>query len=143
MASTTEFFEHDFASTLFPLKTNLLLVRQHSTELSGYIYERVLDDNHPEDNFLPQQSVFATKPRGHLRRTVKLDPVAEYFLYDIVYRNRSVFRPEVSVARRSFGFRFSEGEHIPVHIAYSQYKQELSECYEKTMLEFKALKTKI
>lgn len=131
MTSTVDFFDRDFAGSLFPLKTNLLLVQKHSTELSDYIYQRVLNPAHPEDNFLPQQRVFATKPRGHLRRTVKLDPVAEYFLYDVVYRNRGVFRPEVSDTRRSFGYRFVNGRHIPVHVAYGQYKQELAECSAK------------
>lgn len=128
MTSTVKFFEDDFAGTLFPLKTNLLLVQKHSTEISDYIYQKILSDSHPADNFLPQQRVFATKPQGHLRRTVKLDPIAEYFLYDLVYRNRGIFRPEVSEFRRSFGYRFEKGRHIPVHIAYSTYKQELAEC---------------
>ncbi|MEZ6139483.1 MAG: antiviral reverse transcriptase Drt5 [Zavarzinella sp.] len=129
MTSTVNFFERDFAATLFPLKTNLLLVQKHSTEISDYIYQRVLNNSHPEDNFLPQQRVYATKPRDHLRRTAKLDPVAEYFLYDVVYRNRGVFRPEVSELRRSFGYRFVNGQHIPVHHAYAQYKQELAACW--------------
>ena len=42
MTSTVKFFEHDFAGTLFPLKTNLLLVQKHSAEISEYIYQRVL-----------------------------------------------------------------------------------------------------
>ena len=67
------------------------------------------------------------KPRGHLRRTVKLDPVAEYFLYDVVYRNRGVFRPQVSQQRRSFGYRFKDGNHIPVHTAYTEYKASIVE----------------
>ncbi|EGV32759.1 hypothetical protein ThidrDRAFT_0879 [Thiorhodococcus drewsii AZ1] len=128
MTSAVSFFERDFSGTLFPLKTNLLLVQKHSAEISDYIYQRVLNDAHPEDNFLSQQRVFATKPRGHLRRTAKLDPVAEYFLYDVVYRNRGIFRPEVSELRRSFGYRFVDGHHIPVHIAYARYKQELNAC---------------
>jgi hypothetical protein len=128
VASTVEFFERDFAGTLFPLKTNLLLVQKHSVEISEYIYQRVLSEAHPEDSFLPQQRVHATKPRGHLRRTSKLDPVAEYFLYDVVYRNRGIFRPEVSEFRRSFGYRFENGQQIPVHTAYAQYKTELTAC---------------
>ena len=128
MSSTVNFFERDFSGTLFPLKTNLLLVQKHSAEMSDYIYQRILNDAHPEDNFLPQQRVYATKPKGHLRRTVKLDPVAEYFLYDVIYRNRGIFRPEVSEFRRSFGYRFENGQYIPVHIAYSNYKQELRNC---------------
>lgn len=131
MTSTVKFYESDFAGALFPLRTNLLLVQNHGTELSDYIYQRVLSEDHPEDSFLPQQRVYATKPHDHLRRTAKLDPVAEYFLYDVIYRNRGVFRPEVSELRRSFGYRFKDGKRIPVHAAYSQYKQELSDCADK------------
>lgn len=131
MTSTVKFFERDFAGTLFPLKTNLLLIKKHSPEISDYIYQNILSHDHPADSFLPQQRVYATKPRGALRRTAKLDPVAEYFLYDVVYRNRGVFRPEVSEFRRSFGYRFENGQHIPVHAAYSQYKKELGECSAK------------
>lgn len=128
MTGTVQFYESDLAGTLFPLRTNLLLMQTHSSELSDYIYQRILSADYPEDNFLPQQRAYATKPRGHLRRTTKLDPVAEYFLYDIVYRNRGVFRPEVSHYRRSFGYRFKDGKQIPVHAAYSKYKKEIGDC---------------
>jgi hypothetical protein len=127
MSTTFEFLKADFAATLFPLKTNLLIAEKHEKEISDYIYKKILDEANAADNFLPQQRVHATKPRGHLRRTVKLDPVAEYFLYDITYRNRNIFRPQVSAARRSFGYRFEGGVHISVHSAYGQYKQSLIE----------------
>lgn len=131
MTSTAAFYEDDLAGTLFPLKTNLLLIQTHSTELSEYIYQRVLNTAHPEDNFLPQQRAYATKPHGHLRRTAKLDPVAEYFIYDIMHRNRGIFRPEVSNYRRSFGYRFKDGRKISVHAAYMQYQQEMRSCFSK------------
>src|SRR5690554_365344 len=128
MTSTVEFIKKDFGSTLFPLKTNLILAEVNGDEIKDYINNKVLNDQYEGDNFLSQHKVFATKPRGHLRRTVKLDPVSEYFIYDIVYRNRAIFRPQVSDTRRSFGYRFHEGKHIPVHRAYSEYKSHLGEC---------------
>jgi hypothetical protein len=121
--STVDFIKADFTATLFPLKTNLLIAQKHGKDVSDYIYQNILNDKQTADNFLAQQRVYATKPHGHLRRTVKLDPVAEYFLYDIVYRNREIFRPEVSDTRRSFGYRFMGGKHISVHAAYNAYKQ--------------------
>ncbi len=128
MTSTLKFYKTDFPATLYPLKTNRLLVENHHAELSDYIYKHVIKASCKGDNFLAQQKVYATKPKGHLRRTVKLDPVAEYFIYDVIYRNREIFRPEVSNARRSFGYRFLNGTQIPVHIAYSQYKKHLRQC---------------
>jgi len=131
MESTKEFIQSDFGSTLYPLKTNLIMAEVNGDELSEYIYNKILDDQHESDNFLSQHKVYATKPRGHLRRTVKLDPVAEYFIYDVVYRNRAIFRSQVSDTRRSFGYRFKEGAQIPVHEAYAEYKTQLSECSDK------------
>ena len=128
MTTTLDFYQTDFPATLYPLKTNWFMVNGHSKELSDYIYQRITNENYPGDNFLPQQKVYATKPKGHLRRTVKLDPVAEYFIYDIVYRNRDIFRSEVSQARRSFGYRFKNGGRIPVHAAYTEYKKHLRNC---------------
>ncbi len=128
MTSTLKFIEKDFKSTLFPLKTNLIMAQYHGNEISDYIYQKVLNDAHGGDNFLSQQKVYATKPRGHLRRTVKLDPVAEYFIYDLVFRNKSIFRSQVSDTRRSFGYRFVNGTFIPVHEAYAEYNKHLNKC---------------
>lgn len=127
MSGTSDFIKSDFSGTLFPMKTNLLVLEHYEAETAEYIATRVLSEDHPADNFLPQQRVHATKPQSHLRRTVKLDPVAEYFLYDIIYRNRGIFRPQVSSQRQSFGYRFKDGNHIPVHAAYTAYKASLSE----------------
>jgi hypothetical protein len=127
MSATTDFIKADFSGTLFPLKTNLFMAERHEAELSEYIYQKVLDDQNKADNFLPQQRVHATKPHGHLRRSLKLDPVAEYFLYDVTYRNRAVFRPEVNTTRRSFGYRFKSGAQVSVHSAYGEYKASLFE----------------
>tara|TARA_R110002051_G_scaffold232149_1_gene293946 strand:- start:70 stop:1554 length:1485 start_codon:yes stop_codon:yes gene_type:complete len=128
MTSTIDFIKKDFSSTLYPLKANFILAEVNGDEIAKYITERILSDLHEGDNFLSQHKVYATKPRGHLRRTVKLDPVAEYFIYDLIYRNRAIFRPQVSDTRRCFGYRFQEGSHISVHKAYASYKTHLSEC---------------
>lgn len=125
--SADAFFQSDHESTLFPLSTSRLMVEKHSQELSDYIYQKVLNESEKADNFLSQQRVYSTKPNGHLRRTFKLDPVSEFFIYDIVYRNRQMFRPQVGDSRRSFGYRFSSGSHISVHAAYRQYKEALRE----------------
>lgn len=126
MSSTLEFYKQDFPSTLFPLNTNLILIENYSQELSQYIYEKVINTNISDHSFLSQQKVFATKPKNHLRRTVKLDPVAEYFIYDLVYRNRSKFREAVSDNRLSFGYRFKNGKPITVHEAYEEFKSNVN-----------------
>ena len=70
MTNTQIFIKADFPSTLYPLKTNFIMADIHGKEISDYIYQNILSKENEGDNFLSQQKVFATKPRGHLRRTV-------------------------------------------------------------------------
>src|SRR3546814_9662316 len=107
MAATVDFIRGDFWASLFPLRTTLVVAEHFEQGLSKHVYEKVLSVS-DSDNFLPQQRVYATKPRGHLRRTVKLDPVAEYYIYDLAVRNRAIFRKQVSDRRASFGYRSEE-----------------------------------
>lgn len=131
MTSTIDFYKADFNSTLYPLRTNLLMIEMNAKEISDYIYQEILDETKIGESFLSQQRVYATKPEGHLRRTVKLDPVAEYFIYDLAYRNRTIFRGPVSETRQSFGYRFKDGIQIPVHTSYKEYKEALSNASKK------------
>jgi hypothetical protein len=120
------FFATDYPRTLFPLSTNEIVVEHAAKELEEHIYQRVLNDGEKSHAFLAQQRVYASKPNYHLRRTVKLDPVAEYFIYDLAYRNRSIFRKSTSENRRSFGYRFSGGEPVTGADAYADFKKALA-----------------
>jgi hypothetical protein len=129
--TTQHFFAADFPSTLFPLQTVALLIANHAQQLSEHVYQKILSDSPQNEGycFLPQQRVFAAKPRNHLRRTVCLDPVATYYLYDLVYRNRGSFRKPVSDARKSYGYRFENGSPIPVHDAYMEFLSDIDYGY--------------
>lgn len=126
--SAEQFFEDDFNASLFPMKTNLLVVTRSGDNLKRYIEERVLsaDPAHSGDCFLPQQKVYAAKPQNHLRRTVCLDPVASYYLYDLTYRFRNSFRKPVSEERKAFGYRFQDRKPIPVHAAFEEFRKEVN-----------------
>lgn len=126
MSNVIEFYKQDFPSTLFPLNTNLILIENHSEEISKYVYEKILNSEMTEHSFLSQQKVYATKPKNHLRRTIKLDPIAEFFIYDVIYRNRTKFRGAASEERKSFGYKFKDGEAIKVHEAYANFKSDLN-----------------
>lgn len=126
MSNVIEFYKQDFPSTLFPLNTNLILIENHSEEISKYVYEKILNSEMTEHSFLSQQKVYATKPKNHLRRTIKLDPIAEFFIYDVIYRNRTKFRGAVSEERKCFGYKFKDGEAIKVHEAYANFKSDLN-----------------
>lgn len=122
----TSFFEFDFPSALFPLKTNLLLMRHHAAGLSDQV-KRVLstDAAHAGDNFFPQLRVYAAKPRNHLRRTVILDPISTFFVYDVIARNASAFAPVVAPSRRAYGYHFENDHPIPVHRAYKDFSADV------------------
>lgn len=120
--NTREFFELDFMSALFPLKTNKLMMENAGPELAEYV-RRALSDL-PGDapyNFLGQERAHAAKPNHHLRRTIVLDPVCTFFIYDLVYRNRRAFDTRKKPDRVSFGYRFTEGSPITVHKAFGDY----------------------
>lgn len=124
--NTVAFYLDDFNKTLFPLKTNRILIERGEVELREYI-AKCLDGEKPEFSFLNQKRVYAAKAGLHLRRTVKLDPVAEFYIYDVVFRNRSLFRKPHSTARVHYGYRFEGGSPIAPTAAYKAFKGALAE----------------
>ena len=121
-----QFFLWDYDSTLFPLRTNRLLVERFSKETLLYIQKEV-----PGGGFQNQHRVFATKRGWFLRPTVKLDPVCEYFFYDFIYRNRSLFGKPPIEKRGVLGYRIVNGDPIPILKSYSQFKK-LAALYRQT-----------
>lgn len=124
MQTSREFFEYDFASTLFPMETCRFLIVNGAAEIDAHI-QRCLSkaDEDKAYQFLAQTRVYASKPRNHLRRTVKLDPVSEFFLYDVIFRNRSKFRKPFHNDKKHFGYRFEDGKPIPTTASYTGYKK--------------------
>jgi hypothetical protein len=119
---TQSFFALDFQASLFPMKTNSLLIQHQSIALAQYIKRILSDDSADTDcSFLPQTRVHAAKAGNHLRRTVVLDPVASYFLYDLIFRNRAAFSRKYATKRRALGYQFTGNHPIAVHKAYRQF----------------------
>lgn len=117
--SALNFYLDDFNKTLFPLSTNKTLVEKGHSKIDKYIKD-VLSGT--ERSFLPQVTVHAAKDKYHLRRTVKLDFVAEYFLYDLIFRNRTRFRKPHTVDKLHYGYRFENGEPQPPSKSYNEFK---------------------
>jgi hypothetical protein len=122
-----QFFLSDYDATLFPLKTNRLIVEKYSSKLMEFIQSECFSD---DGGFQSQHRVFAAKKGWFLRPTVKLDPVAEFFIYDFVYRNRFIFKKSPLPKRKVFGYRIREGTPIPVLKSYSSYKKAIAGCRE-------------
>lgn len=111
---------NDLGKTLFPLRTNKVLGEAAFEKFVEYA------KSNPE-HFLPQKRVFAMKQGGHLRRTFKLDPVAEMFLYDLLYRNRNFFRRPTNKRRETFGYNFNAGEPTEATLSYRGFKGATSQ----------------
>jgi hypothetical protein len=118
----------DYPRTLFPLSTTRVIAEKSGQQVLDYVYQKVLNPAEPEHAFLAQARCYSSKQGFHLRRTVKLDPVAELFVYDIVYRNRLLFRKDFSTTRRSFGYRFESGEPLSPTKSYAAFKAAVTEA---------------
>jgi hypothetical protein len=123
-----QYLLEDHPRTFFPLTTTHVLVQNHADELLKYIYEKVLNQAETEHSFLPQLHCYAAKTGFHLRQTVKLDPVAELFIYDLVYKNRMSFRADFVKARKSFGYRFKNGQPIAQTKSYTEFKSSIAQA---------------
>ena len=100
--------------------------------LNGFPGENgTLNSTETEHSFLAQTRCYSSKQGFHLRRTVKLDPVAEVFIYDLIYRNRVLFRKDFSDARRSFGYRFENGKPLAPTKSYASFKAAITEARQK------------
>ena len=125
--SAKDFYLEDLPSTLFPLNTNRVLVEKGADKLSAFAAELARSE---ERSFLPQRRVHANKDKYHLRRTVKLDAVAEYYLYELIYRNRDRFRkPHAPDRRRHFGYRFKDGRPISASQSYGSFRSAVFEAH--------------
>lgn len=119
-----DFYLEDYQKTLFPLRSNRILAGNGFSKLIKFARDQAKKDDEAEgaSAFLSQRHVCGMKAGWHLRRTVKLDPVAEVFLYDLVFRNRGIFRKSISNVRECFGYRFSGGKPIDATQAYKGFK---------------------
>lgn len=127
--NTVKFFQEDYSATLFPLETNRIVISTMAEELGQMVYVDALKNK--TLCFLPQTRVYASKQKMHLRRTVKLDPMSEFYIYDLVFRNRNSFRKSFSKSRENFGYRFESGKMISARESYSSFQAAITEASEK------------
>lgn len=128
---TIEYFLADFPRTLFPLETNRILIENAADAIGDFVYKSITHEKTSAHQFLPQLRAYAAKPGFHLRRTLKLDPVAEFFFYDITYRHRSIFREARSERRQSFGYRFSQGEMVSPARSYRAFRKAVHDALDR------------
>lgn len=127
--TTVHYLLEDYPKTLFPLSSTKILVENNAKEiLEDYVYQKVLNHSEVEHSFLAQVRCYSSKHGLHLRRTVKLDPVSELFIYDLIYRSRASFRKDFNPNRRSFGYRFQNGQPISSTKSYADFKTAIAQA---------------
>jgi len=105
------------------METCRVLINAGETEIREHIVRCLSEDDVDKHvQFLAQCRVYASKPRNHLRRTVKLDPVSEFFIYDLVYSIKSKLRKPFKDTKKHFGYRIENGETLNPTESYSGYK---------------------
>ena len=127
-ANSVTYLLNDYPRTLFPLSTTKVIAEKWGQQTLDYVYQQVLNPAETEHSFLSQARCYSFKQGFHLRRTVKLDPVAELFIYDLVYRNRLLFRKDFGSNRRSFGYRFENGDPLSPTKSYAGFKAAVTEA---------------
>ncbi|ACE99519.1 hypothetical protein Rpal_0962 [Rhodopseudomonas palustris TIE-1] len=120
-----QFISEDQPRTLFPNRATQLLISAGEDLIKQHI-EKCFDKKDGAYSFLPQQRVHATKQGGNLRRTFKLDPVAEYYIYSTVHSNRARFRKPHQESRSHFGYRFECGAYLNPSLAYQGFRTAIS-----------------
>jgi len=126
--SSRQFLIDDQPGTVFPLRISRFLAEHAFEDILQHVYERVLRTEDKEHKFSSQIRCYSSKHGFHCRRTMKLDPVAEHFIYDLVYRNRHSFRKDFAPHRRSFGYRFEDGKPVSVSAGYSAFRSAVAEA---------------
>lgn len=130
--ASKEYFLADFPRTLFPLDTNLVVIEQAANTLGDLIYGHIAKGGNATDkSFLPQTRAYAAKSNFHLRRTLKLDALAEFFLYHFIYEHRTRFRKSSRTDRKNFGYRFSGGRMVSPAESYREFRTQIRASLKK------------
>lgn len=125
--SVVDFYNDDFNKTFYPLDTSRVLINNFSEQINTYVKEKVLSSTDENSAFLPQTRVYIPKYDLNLRRTVKLDPIAEFFIYNVIFENRLKFNNFEEGNRVTFGYKFFDNKFASSNSAYKAFKAKINE----------------
>lgn len=104
------------------MSTTSLLIESGADLIWEHVSGIAQKPDEPEARgFNAQVHVYADKHNYHLRRTLKLDPVAEFYLYHVIYNNRAHFQRPRRTQHRSFGYQFVQGAIQPPSQSYKAF----------------------
>ena len=126
--SAAAYLLDDHPRTLFPLDLTRIMIEQGADRVHQFLKEEVKPFTKNGQPFAPQIHCYAAKHGLHLRRTVKLDPAAELFIYDLVAANRKYFKRDTRRTRRQYGYYFQSGRPVSAMTAYREFKQDLRDA---------------
>ncbi|MGD1804676.1 antiviral reverse transcriptase Drt5 [Dapis sp. BLCC M126] len=122
--SVSKFILDDLKRTLFPLNLSEYIAKNGQSHLSDFI-NKIYSG---QENFISQIRVYSDKPNRAVRRTLKLDPVAEWYIYDIAYQYRNKFRLLKNSNRCTYGYIFRDGKPVPGRESYKEFKENYYNC---------------
>jgi len=129
-SASAEYLLDDHPRTLFPLDLTRIAIESGAARIHQFLKEEIKPFTKGQP-FYPQLHCYAAKHGLHLRRTLKLDPAAELFIYDLVAANRKHFKRDTRKTRRQYGYYFQGGRPASAMTAYREFKRDLAEVEPK------------
>ena len=123
--ASAEYLLEDHPRTLFPLDLTRIVIDRGAARVQQFLKEEVKPFTKKGRPFSPQVHCYAAKHGLHLRRTLKLDPAAELYIYDLVAANRKHFKRDTRKARRHYGYYFQGGRPASAMTAYREFRRDL------------------
>ncbi|MGB3464689.1 MAG: antiviral reverse transcriptase Drt5 [Cyclobacteriaceae bacterium] len=120
----SEFILGDLKRTLFPLKLSEYMAKYAQAQLSEFINKI----HSGKENFNSQIRVYSDKPNRAVRRSLKLDPVAEWYIYHIAYEYKQQFRELKNHHKNTYGYIFRDGKPVPGRESYKEFKENYYNC---------------
>ena len=127
-----EFIDKDYLKTLFPLGSVKFFAKYCMDDILMYINREIFKEGADSNSFIMQPLVYALKDNRHVRQTFLLEPFAQIFLYDFVYRNKTSFIMKINENRKSFGYSFNDDKYnsSDEFKKFTEKKYELKSRYE-------------
>ncbi|QQO56583.1 MAG: hypothetical protein N838_27660 [Thiohalocapsa sp. PB-PSB1] len=130
--NTINFVSSDNPRSLFPLSSTVRYIELGEKELSELVFNNIFDDKNKSSSFTICPVVYALKDNKHLRRMLFLDPVANFYVYDFLIRNNSLFQVDSNrLKRKHYGYKLKNKKPINPFKQYHAFRKRKYELKSK------------